>query len=289
FFWTKELKIHVPDQAYWLEKPYILPLLEAFDEYERCGVILVDKEKARIFTYKLGEIEEEKDALAWNDVRHFKTTGKDNLRSAFKLQRTTELHEQWHLKHVVQIMEEKLEQKHFNRLILGGSKEAVNELIALLPPDLQTKIAGRLLISVQVHEKKLLEALTQLELRIEREEEQKLVEKFIQAEWPNKHRILGREGVLTHLNRGEIHALVYSENFKAIGGKCRGCGYLFSNGRLMCGRCGSPIDSLPYLLEEMARRAAQTGGSIEEVHESAARRLDEAGGIGAILKQEIKK
>ena len=285
FFLVHELKIQVPPQAYWLERPYILPLLEALDEYERCGVILVDKERARIFTYTLGEIEEEKVALAWNDVRRFKTTGKDNLRSAFKLQRTTELHEQWHLKHVVQMMEEKLERKHFDRLILGGSKEAVDELIALLPPNLHTKIAGRLLINVQVHEKKLLEALMRSELEIEREEELKLIEKFIQADGPNRHRVLGPEGVLAHLNRGEIHTLVYSENFKAAGSKCRGCGYLFSNGRMMCGRCGSPIDSLPPLLEEMARRVVQTGGSIEKVRENAARRLDEAGGIGALLKR----
>lgn len=289
FIWAKELKIHAANQAYWLEKPYILPLLEAFDEYERYGVILADKTRARVFTYYLGEIEEEKGAVAWNDVRHFKTTGKDNLRSAFKLQRTTEMHEEWHLKHVAELMKDLASRRHFDRLILSGPKEAIDELYDLLPRDLQRKVAGRLSLPVDVHEKELLESLTQLENQIEREKEINLVQKLLQTNPSNNHRALGLDATLIHLDKGLIHTLIYSETFHPKGSKCRECGYLYSNGCMMCGRCKSPVDSLPNLLEEMARRIILAGGNIEEVKGDAARKLDEAGGIGAVLKDKSKR
>ena len=286
FIWAKELKIHVANQAYWLEKPYVLPLLEAFDEYERYGVILVDKTRARVFTYFLGEIEEEKGALAWNNVQYIRTAGKDNLRSAFKLERTAEMHIEWHLKHVVELMEDLGKRGHFDRLILGGPKETADELYELLPHDLQLKVSGRLSLPVDIYEKKLLETLTELENRIEREEEIKLVQRFLQTAPADLHRALGLDATLVHLEKGHIYKLVYAETFKPQGSKCQGCGYLFSNGRVMCGRCGAMIDSLPNLLEEIARAVVQKGGSIEEVRGSAASELDKAGGVGAILKEK---
>lgn len=286
FFWVKELNVHVANQAYWLEKPYVLPLLEAFDEYERYGVILADKGRARVFTYCLGEIEEEKAALAWNDVQHIRTAGQDNIRSASKLQKTAEMHVEWHLKHVVELVEELVKRLHFDRLILGGSKEAVNELSELLPQALQLKVSGKLSLPVNVHEKQLREDLEQLENQIEREAEAKLVQQFMQTNPADKRRVVGLDAVLVHLNKGPIHQLIYSETFKPQGGYCRGCGHLFSTGRMMCGRCGSAIEAQPHLLEEVARAAVQKGGSLEVVRGEAARELDKAGGIGAILKEE---
>jgi len=285
FLWAKELRIPVPSQVCWLERPYVLPLLEAFDEYECYGVILVDKKRARVFTYTLGEIAEEKGALAWNDVRHFRTTGRDNMRSASKLQRTNEMHEMWHLKHVARMLKAMAKRAPFDRLILGGAKEAIDALSKLLSEGLRSKIVGRLLLAIDVPDEKLQKELRQLQEQIERQEEGKLVEKLIRPERPENHRALGLDAVLNHLNRGVIHQLIYSAAFKPAGSRCPGCGYLFSQARQMCGRCGSPIEPAPHLLEQMARRVVQTGGTIEEVREEAGQDLDRTGGIGAILKR----
>ena len=67
------------------ETPYIAPMLEILDEYERYGVVLADKEQARLFTVFIGEIAEHYDAFAPAPVKHFKTTGTDQWLSAAAL------------------------------------------------------------------------------------------------------------------------------------------------------------------------------------------------------------
>ena len=49
FFWPREIKASVRNSARWNDTRYILPLLEILDEYERYGVVLVDKAHARLF------------------------------------------------------------------------------------------------------------------------------------------------------------------------------------------------------------------------------------------------
>ncbi len=72
-------------RARWEDTPYIAPLLEILDEYERYGVVLADKEQARLFTVFIGEIAEHYDAFAPAPVKHFKTTGTDQWLSAAAL------------------------------------------------------------------------------------------------------------------------------------------------------------------------------------------------------------
>src|SRR5206468_4140564 len=86
FFWPREIKASVRNSARWNDTPYILPLLEILDEYERYGVVLVDKAHARLFTVFIGEIEEHEDALATASVRRTKTTGTDHILSKKRFQ-----------------------------------------------------------------------------------------------------------------------------------------------------------------------------------------------------------
>lgn len=257
FVWAKEFNVPVSGHACWREKPRLLPLLEALDEYERYGVILTDKRRARLFTYYLGRIEEEEGAIAWRDVHRFRSAGKDHLRSAFKLQRKVDMHVGWHLKHVGERMEQLFRRRPFDRIILGGSREAVDSLMKTLPAPLHAKVSGRLPVSVRVSDKELEESLRKLETQIEREKEKELVRYLMETAGAGNHgAALGLEAVLLWLHRGEIHRLVYSENFKARD-----------------------------ILEETALSVISGGGSLEEVKGDSARRLDEAGGIGVILRK----
>ena len=42
FCWTRGLRIRLRDDAHWDDTPYLRPLLEALDEYERYGVVLIE-------------------------------------------------------------------------------------------------------------------------------------------------------------------------------------------------------------------------------------------------------
>src|SRR5690606_34939627 len=53
--WKRELRIPVAEAVDWSEFPYLLPLLEAFDEHERFAVALANRERSRIFVVHAGD------------------------------------------------------------------------------------------------------------------------------------------------------------------------------------------------------------------------------------------
>src|SRR3989338_6894275 len=163
YCWNREMRVHLPNRAEWCEKPFILPLLEAAAENKRYGVVLVNKAQARLFTYFLGEVEEEIDALAGSEVQSKKSPGRDSLRSQFKMERTADMHVQWHLKHVAELLGKIARLKKFDSLVLGGTREAAGRFERLLPAALRGKVAGRLALPVHAPEKDVEAALNKLE------------------------------------------------------------------------------------------------------------------------------
>jgi hypothetical protein len=106
FFWTGELGVALPTDVRWEPAAWVRPLLEALDEHERHAVVLADKTRARIFTVFLGEIEEERTAFAAAETRRKNASGTDHLRSQMHFQRRDEMHVQWHLREVADIVED---------------------------------------------------------------------------------------------------------------------------------------------------------------------------------------
>jgi hypothetical protein len=75
--WKREFRIAIAEALEWSESPYLLPLLEAFDEHERFAVVLTHRERSRIFAVHAGEAGEVSD-LAAGDVGRKRTTGMDH-------------------------------------------------------------------------------------------------------------------------------------------------------------------------------------------------------------------
>src|SRR5581483_4843932 len=70
-FWQAyHLPVPVADDLRFGATPYVRPLLDVLDEYERFVVALVDKEKARLFSVFMGEIEEERELFDVVPGRH---------------------------------------------------------------------------------------------------------------------------------------------------------------------------------------------------------------------------
>src|SRR5258708_17821889 len=140
FFWTREIKVPVRALARWQDTPYVAPMLEVLDEYERYGVVLADKEQARLFTVFIGEIAEHDDAFAPAPVKHFKTTGTDQWLSARRFQKRAEMHVHWHLKHVAGVLDKLVDQYSFDRLLLGVPVEATSDLRQPLAKRLRSRV-----------------------------------------------------------------------------------------------------------------------------------------------------
>jgi peptide chain release factor subunit 1 len=283
FWWARGINASVPNNVRWSDTPYILPLLEMLDEYERYGVVLVDKAHARLFTVFMGEIEDHREASAPAEVKHINTTGTDHMLSQKRFQRKADTHARWHLKHVAEMLNKLVDQYRFDRLVLAGPVEATSELSRLLSKRVRARVAGRITLPIEAGAHEVLEETLRIEQQVERETEKQLVEELLAADGhhPVTH---GLQSTVRALCEGRIWRLVYASGFSASGGQCPSCGMLFAKTDGSCDYCGAAIAPVNDLVERIVERVLEGDGKVEEVTGDAARRLQQAGGIGAVLR-----
>src|ERR1051326_4860557 len=56
--WVRQIDTVLPNAIRWEEYPYWKPLVEAIDEFEPYGVLLLDNNRARLFEIFLGKVQE---------------------------------------------------------------------------------------------------------------------------------------------------------------------------------------------------------------------------------------
>jgi peptide subunit release factor 1 (eRF1) len=274
----------VRNGVWWRDTPYLRPLIEILDEHERYGVVLTDREHARLFTVVLGEIEEHLEAFAERDVTHIKTSGTDHIRSQMHIQRKADEHARAHLKHVAEFTSRLSNLHAFDRLILAGTIEVTTELYGLLPKFLRTRLAGKLSLPVTTNEAEVLEASLKIEEEIERKREVELVEELITASKKQQQAVRGLDETLLALQEWRVWQLIYADDFETRGGQCTNCGALLAKDTEGCRYCGKPVRVVEDLIELAAARVIEMQGKVEQVRGAAARRLKEAGSVGALLR-----
>jgi peptide chain release factor subunit 1 len=283
FFWSREIKTRVPNQARWSDTPYIAPLLEILDEYERYGVVLVDKAHARLLSVYIGEIEEHFDALAPAPVRLVKTTGTDHILSQRRSQSKTETHMHWHLKHVAESLDKRVDQYGIDRLLLAGPVEAISEFQQLLSKRLRGRVVEKLSLPIKASLAEILEAALRVERDVERQMERDMVEHLIIGDVHHPS-ALGLERTLHALSEERVWRLIYASGFRPEGGRCSNCGMLFAKTEGSCDYCGGSVNRIDDLIEQIVERVLDQDGKIEEVGGDAALRLQQVGNIGAVLR-----
>lgn len=284
FFRSEEFMIPLPSLAFWDENPYITPMLEALDEYERYCVILTDRQKARLFKVYLGTIEEIKEFFAPNDVKRVKSTPSDTLRSQPQYERTTDLHALWHLKNIAEKMAEIGQGGEFDRLVLAGPNEISRELYNVLPETLRKRVVGFKNLPVYAKDHEVLEQTLEFEEAVERANERQRVRDLIESVNQSRNAVLGLEPTLASLRRGQIATLVYASHMMQAGSMCKKCDILLGREVIPCPYCSEPMKVVSDLIETIVERVIRMGGQIEQVHGEAAEMLKKSGNIGAFLR-----
>jgi peptide chain release factor subunit 1 len=285
FFWSREIQPSVRNNARWAETPYLRPLVELLDEYERYGVVLVDKAHARLFTVFMGEIEEHHELLDPMFVRRVKTTGTDHILSENRFQDHAAMHVHQHLKEVAGRLEKLVDRYGFDRLLLAGPVEATGELQQLLSKRLRNRVVERVSLPIKSGAREVLDEALRVERQLERKIEKQIVEDLISGGDGHHPFTLGLDPTVRALCERRIWRLIYAAGFNSRGGQCAKCGMLFTKSAGACDYCGGPIKPIDELLEQIIERAMDQDAKIEDVNGDAAKRLQQAaGGIGAFLR-----
>jgi peptide chain release factor subunit 1 len=283
FFRVYELNVNVRNGPWWNETPYVRPLLELLDEYERHGVVLTDRQHARLFTVYLGEIEEHREAFAIADVRHVHSAGMDHLLSQMNIERKADVHAHWHLKKLADLMSHLASVHEFDWLILAGTVEATSHLYSLLPPKLRDRVVRQITLDVDANKATVLEEALRIEVEVERERETRLVEQLMTAAAKHQKAVMKLSATLRALQEWRISELVYTEGFTTPGGQCTNCKALFAGEKESCDYCGREVRQVDDLIDRADTRVVEMDGKVEQVRGDAAARLGQEGGIGAFL------
>jgi peptide subunit release factor 1 (eRF1) len=234
----------------------------------------------------LGQVEEHiHQTFDHRKVRHIKTVGMDRLGSASRAQRKADEEVRLNLRHFAKDMNVVLEQNGIGRIILAGSPEITNELQAILPKRLASRVIGKLDLAISAKLEEIQRAAAVLAEKVERVTEKKLVNDLITTAAKSTRAFIGIGRTLYALNKGRIWQLVYAAGFRSKGYECRNCDALFSVETVSCSFCGSELTVVEDVVERAIDHAVRKGARVEVIRsEEGESSLINAGGIGAFLR-----
>jgi peptide subunit release factor 1 (eRF1) len=278
----KILHLPLPSGAYWGTGAFLRPLLEALDEHERFGVVLVDQKRARLLTVFLGEIEEHKGLISEVPPRPDSPTS-DKLRSQPRMERRHDESVTSHLRMVAAELGRLLDHLEVDRLIVGGAVEVGSELVRQLPKRLRGRLVEVLPIPVGASPEDILARTSEVQLRIERANELETVRDLLKEVRKGGRAVAGLAATLDAINQGRVWKLVYLQGLKLEGGVCGDCSVLVDPADESCPLCGKPVDREPRMVDRMARSVLEHGGHVEMVDGPAAEALRQVAEVAAIM------
>jgi peptide chain release factor subunit 1 len=282
FWWQRELQVALPSGARWSPQPWVRPLLEVIEEHDRYGVVLIDKQRARILVADAGGIEQQTEILSEVPNKHV-TTGTDHIWSQAHMERDHTKHVQWHAKRVADELTSTVDRMKLNRIVIGGPVEATSVFTAALPKRVQQIIIGAISAPVDANNGRLAAELQVVQERAEQQDEGKIVDSLITAAMKADRAVLGVMDTLAAIHEGRVYRLVVARDFRVEGKECSSCQVLVSDGDDKCSFCAGRLEPAPDLINRASHRVLDRGGKVLLVSGEAASKLAEAG-IGAILR-----
>jgi peptide chain release factor subunit 1 len=281
-FW-KEFHLAVPfkNEVIIDNTPHIKPLLDILDNYQRCAILLVDRETARLFLVHLGEIEEYSEVHSQDVPGRHKKGGWFAL-SGKSYERHIDYHVGLHLKDVLKQLDPFLSGEYVGRVIIGGSEEAVTKVKTMLPIATAEKVIGTFQAEMFANSKEVLKKAEPLLRAYEIKKETEDIEELLTKAMKNENAVLGIENVLNALQEGRIMKLILLKDYKQSGIACKQCGYPTVQNISSCPYCKGDMQDEKYLVDLIAQKAVEQGAFVEVASEN--KKLQAAGSIGAFLR-----
>jgi peptide chain release factor subunit 1 len=274
-----ELPVPVHSQVVINQVPAVGQLESVLREHEPIGVLLVDRQRARMFVFALGELVEHSerfDALPRDEGnRGERDRGGDHPGHL-------EARVQQHLRNAARVAFDIWQQHGFNHLVVATPDALAGELEASLHPYLVERlVAERLYVPVGAGHDEVLAAAQTLEADVERRREAAIVERLREATASGRRGVTGFGPVLDAFADHRVDLLVVSKGFSAPGWRCDGCQVHVAVGRI-CKRCDQEMVEVDDIVEEVLEAALARSTRVEICVGNAD--LDVMGRIGALLR-----
>lgn len=271
------LPFPVRDRITVARRAYLTPLQDLLEDFGKYGVVLVDRERARIFLFELGDVTEVSRIIGEEIKKH-----KQGGWAAPRLQRRVDVIAHQNFKEVVEATQAFVQKHDCKMLILAGSPENVASFRDLLPTELRKAVVGEISLAMDASEADVRDKVLAFIQDYVQAQEEALVEELITVAAKRGPAVLGLDDTLTMLEQERIRTLVISEGFDAAGAQCANCGYLAGQPLQSCPYCNAPMVPHEHVVNAALHRAVDMGLQVEIINKSE--ELDRAGHIGALLR-----
>lgn len=267
------------------DRPHVKPLADLLDSYGGYGVVLVDKQDARMFYFHLGELREE-EGLSGESVRRAKHGGGSQAMGgrgslAGQMDNVDELAER-NIKDAVEFATRFFKENNVRRILIGGTEDNVALFRGQLPKSWQSLVVGTFPISMHASHNEVLEKAMQVGEEAEYRREEKLANTVVTNAAKEKGGVLGLDDTLKAVHDGRVQILLIRDGYSAPGCRCTGCGYLSSQHMDACPYCGGQCEEITDAVELAVRKVMQLGGDVEVLHsDQVVGQFDQ---IGALLR-----
>lgn len=284
FFRAYPLQVTVRSQLSISDRPNVKPLANLLDTYGGYGVVLVDKQGARLFSFHLGQLREQEGFLG-EPVKHTKRGGASTVpgRRGGVAGRTDYMKElvERNLKEAAAFATRFFEENHVRRILIGGSDENIAHFRSLLPKAWQSLVMGTFNMNMTASHAEVQKHALQVGMEADHLREMRLVESMVDAAAKGGTAVTGAERTMAAVSAGKVQTLIFSEGLRLPGYRCAACD-LVSPVAEKCLQCGSQTEAVPDMIEPAVNRVMKSGGLVEVVADEGM--IQKIGGIGAIVR-----
>lgn len=272
-----ELPVPVRSQVLINSAPAVGQLEAVVQEHEPIGVLLADRQRARLFVVELGRIVEHSELLD-ELPRDYDVRGQSERGTPEH--HVEELAHQ-HLRNAAKAAFQVFQQRPFQHLVIGAPEAVASELEAALHPYLRERLGGRIHIPVDASEAAVQEAAEAVEAELELQRDAAVVDRLREAAATGRRGVAGLAGTLSALNEHRVERLVVSKGFAKEGWRCAETDSLHAVGPKHP-VSGAAMTRVEDVVEDAVEAALGSGVPVTICAANAD--LDVLGRIGALLR-----
>lgn len=292
FFKAYPLAVPVRSRVRVGEQPHVKPLADLLDSYGGYGVILVDKQGARLFSFHLGKLTEQ-EGIMGEEVRHTKRGGGTQTGGqrggasgtrggvAGKTDYESEIADR-NMKEVIEFATRFYNSHNIRRVVIAGTDDNVARFRTQMPKAWQSLLIGTFSCAMTAQPTEILEKAMEVGRKVEKAREARLIEAIVTAAAKGKMGVIGLEDTLNAVREGRVQSLVIRDGYRTAGYRCTGCGYLAAKPKHSCPFCGAQFEKIEDAVELAVRRSMEAGADVEVIsQDQSIKGFDQ---IGALLR-----
>jgi peptide subunit release factor 1 (eRF1) len=262
------------DRAFFEDRFVLWPLRVVLEQADRYGVILTNKDDARLFLYFMEQIEEVVDVV---DVIPGRVRFPDPIRQVHYAHKHVE-HFHHHFEHVAERALRLYEWEPFEHLIIGGLWETMPQFESHLPRYLRDRIVARWDIDVHTPTPQVLERVRQEEQQFLQRQARE-VWKAMQDQRPQRGAV-GPEETFAALWGRRVDTLLVEPGVSLPGLRCSVCGQLTRKSG-PCVECGGQTAEVRDVYDEAVHEAVEQSAQVRFWQDPV---LHEVGSLAALRR-----